>query len=173
LNQNGALQWQKNWVSAALSNGVHTLRFVHASGAMVDLDAISIFDTTYQNQVITLINQQRASRGLPALSTNALLTNAATTHTVDMASNNFFSHTGSDGSQPGDRITAAGYNWITWGETIAAGYQTPADVVNAWMQSQGHSEILLSTDYEDVGIGYISLSGTTYGSYWTAVFGAR
>ena len=72
--------------------------------------------------VIVLTNQQRANYGLPPLAANAALAAAATAHSNDMANKNFFSHTGSDGSNPGQRISRAGYNWYTYGENIAAGY---------------------------------------------------
>jgi uncharacterized protein YkwD len=72
--------------------------------------------------VIALTNQQRAIYGLPPLAANAALATAAQAHSNDMANNNFFSHTGSDGSNPGQRISRAGYSWYTYGENIAAGY---------------------------------------------------
>lgn len=72
--------------------------------------------------VIVLTNLQRANYGLPPLTANAALTAAALAHSNDMATNNFFSHTGSDGSSPGQRISRAGYSYYTYGENIAAGY---------------------------------------------------
>jgi uncharacterized protein YkwD len=74
------------------------------------------------SEVIALTNQQRALYGLPPLTANSALTSAAAVHSNDMADNNFFSHTGSDGSNPGQRISRAGYSYYTYGENIAAGY---------------------------------------------------
>ena len=166
--------WQKSWtLPSALSSGYHTVKIVHKSGAYIDIDAIGIFDTTSQNQVITLINQERANAGLPALSANALLTEAALRHSDDMASNDFVSHTGSDGSTMGDRATDAGYDWTYIGETIAAGQSTPADAVATWMASSGHRDIILSPNFDDIGVGYVYLNGSTYGHYWTVNFGAQ
>jgi uncharacterized protein YkwD len=72
--------------------------------------------------VIALTNQQRANYGLPPLTANAALAVAATAHSNDMANNNFLGHIGSDGSNPGQRITRAGYSWFTYGENVAGGY---------------------------------------------------
>jgi uncharacterized protein YkwD len=90
-----------------------------------------------------------------------------------MARNDFFSHTGSDGSSPGQRISRAGYRWWTYGENIAAGYPSPEHVVDAWMNSAGHRANILNPDFRDIGVGYIYKPDTTYGHYWTQDMGAR
>lgn len=87
-----------------------------------------------------------------------------------MACNGFFSHTGSDGSSPSQRISRQGYHWSAIAENIAAGYGDPASVVAGWMGSQGHKENLLNPDYTEVGIGYVYVAGSPYGAYWTADF---
>ncbi len=58
---------------------------------------------------------------------------AAEQHSLDMASNNFFSHTGSDGSGLGDRAANANFFTFPLGENIAAGYNSVRDTVLAWM----------------------------------------
>jgi len=128
-------------------------------------------DGAFECQVWFLINQERTSRGIPPLTSNLLLHNAAWGHSNDMAQNNFFNHTGSNGSQFYERITAAGYDWSTCGENIAAGYSTPAAVVAGWMASQeGHREAILNVNYVDIGIGYVYKANTKYGHYWTTDF---
>jgi uncharacterized protein YkwD len=127
---------------------------------------------TFESQVLTLLNQERTSRGIPALTSNNKLHNASLGHTQDMACNDFVSHTGSDGSDPGDRITAAGYDFSTWGENVAAGYTSPSSVVNAWMNSSGHRANILNPAFTEIGIGYIYNSASYYGHYWTTDFGA-
>jgi uncharacterized protein YkwD len=132
----------------------------------------AVHDALFECQVIHLINQERANHGIPPLTSNLLLHTAARGHSTNMAQNNFFSHTGLDGSSPGDRITAAGYVWSTWGENIAAGYSTPAQVVAGWMSStQGHREAILNPNYTEVGIGYAYNNSSTWGHYWTTDFG--
>lgn len=131
-----------------------------------------ILNSNFETQVLALINQERTSRGIPALTSNTRLRNAALGHSQDMACNDFISHTGSDGSSPGDRITAAGYDFSTWGENIAAGYTTPASVVEAWMDSTGHRANILNPGFTEIGIGYAYNSASFYDHYWTTDFGA-
>lgn len=116
-----------------------------------------------------LINNQRANNGLPPLRVDSRLVQAARRHSQDMANNNFFSHYGSDGSSPFDRIRDAGYSFRTAGETIAGGYISPESAVNGWMNSPGHRAILLG-NYDDIGVGYVYKANSTYRYYWTADF---
>ncbi|MFQ6058698.1 MAG: S8 family serine peptidase, partial [Anaerolineae bacterium] len=124
----------------------------------------------FEHQVVELINQERLGRGLTTLTIDERLMQAARRHSQDMATNNFFSHTGSDGSSPWDRIREAGYPMISGGETIAGGYINPSAVVDAWMRSLGHRAILLGS-FRDIGVGYAYNSNSTYRHYWTADFG--
>lgn len=106
------------------------------------------------------------------LAWNASLTQAASAHSADMVSHDLFSHTGSNGSSPGDRMTAAGYAWRGWGENIAAGQASVADVVDGWMKSDGHCANLMNPAYKDIGVACISgNAGTRYATYWTQDFG--
>ncbi|MQY03345.1 CAP domain-containing protein [Actinomadura macrotermitis] len=122
----------------------------------------------YASQVVTLVNAQRAKNGCRPLTVNAKLGRAAQAHSADMAARHYFDHTSKDGRSPGDRITAAGYRWITYGENIAMGQQTPASVMNAWMNSSGHRANILNCAFKEIGVG-VALSG---GPYWTQDFGA-
>jgi uncharacterized protein YkwD len=125
----------------------------------------------FEAQVISLINTERVTAGLSPLSENGSLDAAAGGQSIDMAVNNFMSHTGSDGSSFWDRIIRAGYAPSTGGENVAAGQSSPADVVAAWMGSSGHKANILGP-YVDIGAGYASCSTSTYGSYWTVDFGS-
>jgi uncharacterized protein YkwD len=99
---------------------------------------------------------------------NAALASAALVHSDDMVAGNFFSHTGSDGRNAGQRITAAGYDWSTWGENIAAGQPTVAAVVDAWMASPGHCVNLMNARFRELGVACVAgAAGNTYRSYWT------
>lgn len=79
-----------------------------------------------EQEVFFLVNLQRNLNGLDDLTADSRLHDAALTHSNDMSANNFFSHTGSDNSDAGQRILSTGYNWNQpgggWGENIAAGY---------------------------------------------------
>ncbi|HET6514626.1 MAG TPA: CAP domain-containing protein [Thermodesulfovibrionales bacterium] len=127
--------------------------------------------TAVEEEVVALINQERQNNGLPALVLDVRLVEAARLHSQDMASNNFFSHTGSDGSDFTTRIDNSGYFWYTAAENIAAGYSTAAAVVNGWMNSPGHRANILNSSMRDIGVGYAYDALSTYGHYWTADFG--
>jgi uncharacterized protein YkwD len=107
-----------------------------------------------------------------ALSWSCPLEEAALTHSMDMANNNFFSHTGSDGSSAGLRATRAGYNWWTWGENIAAGYPSVSAAMQGWIDSDGHCANMMNANFANMGSAKYSNSDSTYGIYWTQVFGA-
>ncbi|HEV6968536.1 CAP domain-containing protein [Roseateles sp.] len=108
----------------------------------------------------------------PDLAWNDAITQAAAAHSDDMVVHNYFDHTGSDGSSPGDRMTAAGYPWRGWGENIAAGQSSVAEVVDGWMKSDGHCANLMNAAFRDIGVACVAgNAGTTYRSYWTQDFG--
>ena len=123
---------------------------------------------------MALINQERQAHGLAPLTMQANLRAAARAHSEDMACNGFFSHTGSDGSTPADRVRRFGYTFSYLGENIYAGngpYNSPQAAFDAWMNSPPHRENMLNPNFIHVGIGYRYLSNSPYGSYWTADFG--
>ncbi|MER7714664.1 CAP domain-containing protein [Streptomyces werraensis] len=115
-------------------------------------------------RVVELVNQARAEAGCAPVTANSTLNTAAQRHSEDMASTGTMSHTGSDGSDPGERITRAGYAWSTYGENVAYGYSTPEQVMQGWMTSPGHKANILNCSFKEIGVG---LSGT----YWTQDFG--
>ena len=87
-----------------------------------------------------------------------------------MATNNFFSHTGSNGSSAGDRITAAGFTFSAMAENVYAGsesYNSASAAVSAWMGSEGHRVNMLNPTYTYAGVGYWCNSNSTYGGYYT------
>ncbi|MGW0394516.1 CAP domain-containing protein [Streptomyces sp. NPDC003042] len=117
--------------------------------------------------VLSLVNQERAAAGCSALTLNARLTKAAQDHSEDMADHGNMSHTGSDGSDPGLRITRAGYTWSTYGENVAYGYSSPEKVMEGWMNSPGHRQNILNCSFKEIGIGLAQPN-----HYWTQAFGA-
>lgn len=117
--------------------------------------------------VVTLVNAERQKAGCAPLTVNAKLTSAAQAHSQDMADHRNMSHTGSDGSSPGDRITKAGYTWSSYGENVAYGYSTPQSVMDAWMSSPGHKANILDCNFKEIGVGLAEP-----GDYWTQDFGS-
>nr|QXL90813.1 sigma-70 family RNA polymerase sigma factor [Streptomyces sp.] len=120
------------------------------------------------DQVIALVNTERSKAGCGPVSSNSKLATAATNHSADMAARDYFDHTSPDGKDPGDRITAAGYRWSTYGENIARGQQTPASVMDSWMNSEGHRANILNCSFKELGVGIHNGSG---GPWWTQAFG--
>jgi uncharacterized protein YkwD len=108
----------------------------------------------------------------PALKWNAKLETAALLHSQDMATQDYFSHTGKNGSQPWDRMTAAGYAWRAAAENIAAGQPDLASVMDGWVKSPGHCANLMSVAYTEVGMAKATNSSAAYRIYWTQNFGA-
>ena len=113
------------------------------------------------NEVVDLINVERTEANLDPLEIDRQLSEAAQAHTESMANDDFFSHYGIDGSSPFDRISDTGYQYSTAAENIAAGYQTPEAVVEAWMGSAGHRANILNSDLTEIGVGYEYLADDT------------
>ncbi|MFJ4868405.1 sigma-70 family RNA polymerase sigma factor [Streptomyces sp. NPDC088757] len=126
--------------------------------------------TSVEEQVIALVNAERAKEGCGAVTGNSLLARAAQGHSDDMAARDFFDHTNPDGAGPGERVTATGYGWSTYGENIARGQQTAEQVMESWMNSPGHRANILNCSFKELGVGLHTGDG---GPYWTQVFGAR
>lgn len=126
-------------------------------------------NSSFESALIGLINQERQNRGLGTLSTQSQLTTAARNHGADMACNSFFSHTGSDGSLPWDRVSALGYSYLAIAENIFAGSSNAQTAFTAWMNSPGHRDNMLNPTYTEIGIGYRFWADSPYGAYTTAV----
>ncbi|BAZ41251.1 hypothetical protein NIES4101_72130 [Calothrix sp. NIES-4101] len=127
-------------------------------------------------QVLDLTNKERIQGGLQPLRLNQKLNQSAQNHSEDMARQDYFSHTGANGSSAGDRATSAGYKFSCFGENIAAGYITPEEVVQAWMSSPGHRANIMNANYQEMGLGYYYVANDTgnvnYNYYWAQDFGA-
>ncbi|MFF7366801.1 sigma-70 family RNA polymerase sigma factor [Streptomyces tricolor] len=121
-------------------------------------------------QVVALVNKERAAAGCGPVTEDPQLDRAAQGHSDDMAARGFFDHTDPDGDGPGERITAAGYRWSTYGENIAKGQQTPQAVMDSWMNSPGHRANILNCSFKNIGVGVHDGAG---GPWWTQAFGAK
>ena len=126
-----------------------------------------------EEEVVAAVNLERQIYNLGPLQSDSSLHAAALGHSEDMARNDYFSHTSLDGRSAGERISQAGYSWNTYGENIAAGYSTPAAVVEGWMNSAGHRANILSGSFCDIGVGLAYSAASRYGYYWTQDFGRR
>ncbi|MEJ2010714.1 MAG: CAP domain-containing protein [Anaerolineales bacterium] len=126
-------------------------------------------NTSNENQVAQLINDERQSRGLYAYQVQSQLRAAARVQAADMACNHFTGHTGSDGSNVRDRVEAQGYSWSWIGENYMIS-TNPQTAFNWWMNSTPHTANILSPNYTEFGVGYIYSSESDYGGYFVVVF---
>jgi uncharacterized protein YkwD len=129
-------------------------------------------NTSYTNQIASLINEERARAGLPALTVNSLLANAAQAHAADMACNNMISHTGSNGSSVYSRAASAGYS-SSYVEEIIYGGGGPQAAMMWWMNDQIHRDAILKARSTEMGVGYAYFSNGSYGDYIVVVFGSQ
>jgi uncharacterized protein YkwD len=127
----------------------------------------------FESEVIDLVNVEREVEGLPPLSYDTNLADAARGHSEDMGLQDYFSHTSLDERTARDRIEDAGYIGNAYGENIAAGQSTPEDVIDGWMSSSGHRANILNLNFCDIGVGYAYVADSTYRHYWTQDFGRR
>lgn len=137
----------------------------------------------FEAEALALVNGYRAAGAscgsagsfvaAPPLAWNAALTQASLAHSDDMVAFNFVGHTGTNGSSAGDRATAAGYVWQSWGENVAAGQPTLAVVMAGWMASPGHCANIMRAGFRDIGLACVKGgAGNTYRTYWTMTLGA-
>ncbi len=120
---------------------------------------------------LVLINNYRTANGRQPLSEYTPLSRAAQWHTVDMASNAYFSHTDSLGRSPGTRVANCdGPGGI--GENIAAGtvWDTAQEAFNAWQGSPGHNANMLGANFRTIGIARYYLASSPYRWYWSTDF---
>ena len=120
---------------------------------------------TYEEQVVALVNQERAKNGLKPLTMNLKLSNVARAKSQDMRDNNYFSHTSPTYGSPFDMMKSFGISYRTAGENIAMGYRTPEAVMQGWMNSPGHRANILNGSFTEIGVGYVA-----DGNYWTQQF---
>ncbi|WP_241154284.1 CAP domain-containing protein [Staphylospora marina] len=122
----------------------------------------------YEAEVIRLVNEERKKRGLSPLKTNPEVSRLARMKSDDMRKNGYFSHQSPTLGSPFDMLKRAGIRYRLAGENIAAGQRTPKDVINSWMNSEGHRANILNPNYTEIGVGYVT--GGNYGTYWTQLF---
>ena len=129
-------------------------------GCIIFLSCFASFasaEETYsaqEQQMLDLINSERAKYGVESLRMNAVLTQVARDHSKEMIEKDYFSHNSFDGTFFSDRIKDAGYPLYRVAENIAMNY--PPDVEKAHenlMGSSGHRANILSADYNEIGIG--------------------
>jgi len=133
-------------------------------------------EEVYAADVMSLVNQERAANGCPALTVNLAMTAAAYEHSKDMGVNGYFAHDTPAGVTPWTRMEDAGYQEPA-AENIAEGYTSPREVVNGWMNSPGHRDNILNCTFKAAGVGYYDgeaakrTAANSNGPWWTEDFG--
>ena len=148
-----------------------TSRTAHADNICTPDASWGTNNPGYASQVITLVNQHRASLGLGQLSVDAALTRSAVWKSMNMAGLNYFDHNDDPiGRTVAQRLADCGWpSNLGWGENIAYGYQTPTDVMNGWLSSPGHKANIENASFTSTGVGVAQNAQGVY--YWTQDFG--
>jgi uncharacterized protein YkwD len=118
-----------------------------------------------EEQVLALVNAERAAAGCGALAADDRLAAVARAHSEDMRDRGFFDHVNLDGLDPFDRAARAGLT--ARAENIARGQQDAAAVMESWMNSPGHRANILDCGLTRLGVGVASGGG---GPWWTQLF---
>jgi len=121
-------------------------------------------DASVTQAMLIAHNNKRAQASVQPLTLNDKLIQAAQKHAAWMAANRTMSHTGEKRSSVSDRITQAGYSFKSAGENIAMGSSTVEQTMTMWMNSSGHRNNILNSQYREAGFGMSN-------KYWCAVFG--
>lgn len=119
------------------------------------------------SDLYSLTNQERAAKGLDALTLDSKLNSAATAKANHMFANDYWAHVAPDGTTPWSFIYASGYNYSVAGENLAKDFNTSSGAVAGWMASPTHRDNILNTEYKD--IGFATVNGVLLGSQTTLV----
>ncbi len=126
-----------------------------------------------ENEALRLINDYRASKGMPALTLDARATAAADTLAADMAKHDRMSHYGPDGADVGKRLVAAGYSYSVAAENVGVGQATLKEVIEGWKKSPPHSRNMLLAKVKHIGIACEYNPDSKYKTFWTLVLAAQ
>lgn len=122
-------------------------------------------ESSYPQKVLELVNKERKAQGLNEMVLDDSLCNAAGIRANEIITK--FSHTRPDGTSCFSVLKELGISYRTTGENIASGYRTPEQVMDGWMNSEGHRANILSANFNKLGVGYVK---TGSGTYWVQLF---
>ncbi|MBE7051661.1 MAG: hypothetical protein E7395_03735 [Ruminococcaceae bacterium] len=128
-------------------------------------------ESNYSAKLVELINYERTINGLEALKIDNEIAEVALSHSTDMAICDYIDHVSQSGLNLDDRLTNAGIYYDYAAENIASGFLNPQEVVQSWMNSPSHRDIILRTEFTHIGVGYYA--GGSNGTYWTLVLVGR
>lgn len=126
------------------------------------------FLTQVQQEIFSIVNQERAKAGMQPLSYNSTMEKYAQIKSRDMGDNNYFSHEDLSGNLITVKMKNDGVSYSAWGENIAyIGGNTSASTLasqfmNNWMNSSGHRANILSSNFNSIGIGVYKIGNKVY-----------
>lgn len=120
---------------------------------------------SYVQEVISLVNEERAKAGLGPVTESGNLAQAANIRAQEIVSS--FSHTRPDGSGFSTVLSQNGVSYRGSGENIAYGQRSAAEVMDGWMNSSGHRANILNGNYTNIGVGFYESNGV---KYWVQLF---
>ena len=121
---------------------------------------------SYAEQIVALVNQERAKAGLSPVEMDTQISAAALIRAKEIKTS--FSHTRPDGRSFSTVLTDNGIRYNGSGENIAWGQKSPQQVMNAWMNSAGHRANILNARFTKLGVGHFKDSNGT--NYWAQLF---
>ena len=129
---------------------------------------VSGAQTGFESDMLKQVNAQRAKNGKSALTLNQSLCASARVRASEIAKDGCFSHIRPDGS--GCFTAISGVSYRTAGENIAMGtwgYYGVDEIMDGWMNSEGHRANILNGDFSEVGFGCVVVNGN---GYWVQMF---
>ena len=144
-------------------------------------EKIESSNPSFEEEVLLLVNKERKKRGRKPLVWKQKLAFAARYHAKDMAVDNYFDHPTKDAKKRGrlrkicdvferiDQFVKGAF--FSRAENIAVGEKTPKQVMKDWMSSKGHRRNILDKDARFIGVGFIQMKNSEWGTYWVQSFG--
>lgn len=130
-----------------------------------DTEAPGEENLSFAEQVVELVNEERAKEGLAPLTVDKKVQAAAQVRAVEIKTS--FSHTRPNGSNFATALKEQDVTYRRSGENIAWGQRSPQEVVNAWMNSAGHRANIMNKNFTKIGVGYYQHNGV---NYWSQLF---
>ncbi|MET3683155.1 putative YkwD family protein [Alkalibacillus flavidus] len=136
-------------------------------GRTTEIDTSDFEAQDLETEVHQLVNQRREEHGLDPLTFSEEVSVVAREKSRDMAINDYFAHESPTYGTPFEMMDQFGLTYRQAGENLAKGQRTAEEVMEGWMNSEGHRKNILHDGFTEIGIGYVKDSHQTY---WTQMF---
>lgn len=129
-----------------------SFRFIHRTYPAV----LGLATDISVSELLNLTNKERQKEGLPVLTINEKLSEAANLKAVDMFASNYWAHFSPEGKSPWDFIIKSDYQYSFAGENLAKDFSDSQGVVDAWIESPTHKANIIKTEYTDIGFAVVN-----------------